>query len=320
MAVTGIQVNPLETMTPEPSADYTRMVSSALGALYNPPEPKVEYQPISNQQTHSKFQIESYQPHTRRTSSSYRNQVNKYSAKYGIDPDLAESMMMVESGGNPSAKSQAGALGLMQLMPATSADIARKLGRTNYDILDPDTNIEFGLYYFKQKLDEFKGNVSLALAAYNAGSGNVRKHGGVPPFKETQNHVKKVLNNWNVRRETRVDMEKHGLKEYVINGKSVILHPSVAEKVMIANQNMIKQTGKGIEISSDYRSYTEQVDIWERSQGGKKFKAARPGKSNHQYGRAIDVSNWGPAEPFLRQVGLIYPMKDDKVHFSFSGR
>jgi hypothetical protein len=101
------------------------------------------------------------------------------SRKYQIDPFLIKAMIIVESGCDPKAVSHSGAKGLMQLMPKT----ARSLGVKN--ILNPEHNINAGTKYFKSLLDRFRGNIKLALAAYNAGAGKVLKYQGVPPFTET---------------------------------------------------------------------------------------------------------------------------------------
>ena len=103
---------------------------------------------------------------------------------------LIKALVQQDSGYNPNAKSKAGALGLMQLMPATAEGLGVK------DPMDPQQNIEGGVKYVKSMLDRFNGNIILALAAYNAGPNAVKKYDGVPPYKETQNYVRNILKNY----------------------------------------------------------------------------------------------------------------------------
>jgi Transglycosylase SLT domain len=107
----------------------------------------------------------------------------------GLDPALLQAVAWQESRGRTNAVSVKGALGVMQLMPGTAAEL-------NVDAGDVVDNIRGGAIYLRRQLDRFGGNVPLALAAYNAGPGAVSKFGGIPPFRETQNYVATILGRW----------------------------------------------------------------------------------------------------------------------------
>ncbi|WJY28928.1 MULTISPECIES: lytic transglycosylase domain-containing protein [Sporosarcina] len=125
-----------------------------------------------------------------RLDTAYSPLIDKAAKRHNVPSALIAAVIKQESGFNKDVVSYAGARGLMQLMPGT----ARFLGVQ--DASDPEQNIMGGAKYLRQMLDQFDGDLTLSLAAYNAGPGNVRKYGGVPPFRETQNYVTKVMHNY----------------------------------------------------------------------------------------------------------------------------
>jgi soluble lytic murein transglycosylase-like protein len=123
----------------------------------------------------------------------YGELIHEKALKYDVDPALVAAVIEQESRFRERARSQVGARGLMQLMPRTG----RWMGAR--DLYDPEQNVDAGVKYIKYLQKRFNGNVKQTIAAYNAGEGNVKRYGGVPPFRETQTYVKKVMRNYEKR-------------------------------------------------------------------------------------------------------------------------
>lgn len=129
-------------------------------------------------------------PSFSKSKDAYDTIIRSAAQQYGVSEGLIKAIMHTESSFNVNARSPVGAQGLMQLMPAT----ARRFNVSN--AYDPTQNIYGGVKYLSWLLKRFKGNTSLVLAAYNAGEGNVDKYNGIPPFRETQDYVRRVMSRY----------------------------------------------------------------------------------------------------------------------------
>jgi len=145
------------------------------------------FRPHLNQQSNTQHSLAAY----KRNQRDYLPDIHRAAKVYRIDPSLLHAIVDIESAFNPNALSKTGAVGLMQLMPNT----AKELGVHNS--WNPQQNIKGGARFFRQLLDTFKQNITLSLAAYNAGAGAVKRAGyNIPPYPETQRYVKKVIKRY----------------------------------------------------------------------------------------------------------------------------
>jgi len=171
-----------------PAAAQIYSWRDAGGRLVLSNSPKAEEHAQDTYEVHGSAAFRATTPvTTSKRSAPYEAAIAEHALRHGVAVDLVRAVIQVESAFNPSAVSPKGAMGLMQLMPAT----AEELGVT--DPFDPEQNIRGGVTYLKRLLNRYDQKLELALAAYNAGSSNVDKYGkSIPPFKETRNYVEKI--------------------------------------------------------------------------------------------------------------------------------
>jgi soluble lytic murein transglycosylase-like protein len=167
----------------------------------------------------------------RKYTNSYNVLIERIGRKYGVPPSLIHQIILVESGYNSLAVSPKGAMGLMQLMPATAKQYGVK------DPFDPAQNIEGGVRYLKDLIKLYKGNTDLILAAYNAGQEAVEEYGGIPPYQETIKYIEKIKRSFRksyIRTKTKI------YRYYDSNGRLIItdkppLPNQVKGKVKVVN-------------------------------------------------------------------------------------
>ena len=162
----------------------------AAASLVSDDQTEIDFQSVLNTEAsaiNESADIKSVSSNAFKSPKELEEFINASSKKYNISTKIIKAVIKAESSFNASSLSGSGAIGLMQLMPAT----AKSLGVKNP--YDPAQNIDGGVKYLNYQLKRFDGNLEFALAAYNAGPSAVIKYGGIPPYKETQNYVKKVM-------------------------------------------------------------------------------------------------------------------------------
>jgi hypothetical protein len=182
-------------------------------------------------------------------AGSYDEVVRYYAEQNGLEPNLIYAIIKTESNGDPYAVSRAGARGLMQLMPGTAVEMGVQ------DIFDPAQNIAAGTQYLAKMISFFDGNLTFALAGYNAGPGAVKKYNGVPPFQETRDYVRKVQS---LQREYR----RSGPPSFIADGavtrrpnSLAFLPPDEREHYVLILSNGSTVRAEGIAENGDYYDY-----------------------------------------------------------------
>jgi soluble lytic murein transglycosylase-like protein len=168
----------------------------------------------------------------RTTRSGYSRKAEEFepfitasSAEHHVRADLVRAVIQAESAFNPLARSHKGAMGLMQLMPATAAELGVD------DPYDPEQNISGGVRYLRVLLDQYSQNEELALAAYNAGPGAVDRYDGVPPYRETRNYIERIRSNAAVETRPSTTMYR---KVEILNGREVVTFTSKPSEGAVA--------------------------------------------------------------------------------------
>lgn len=177
-----------DTIAPVADQESVMPAATAQQSVTPPAAVKTSVTPVDSVQClPSRTAMQSPLERVKKSECLYHPIILQAANRHEVDPAIVKAIIMAESSYNPRAVSKRGAKGLMQLMPKTAEEMGVE------DIFNPEHNINGGVRYYKKLLEQFKGDIRLALAAYNAGIRKVKEHNGVPPYKSTRYYIKKVF-------------------------------------------------------------------------------------------------------------------------------
>ena len=160
----------------------------------------------------------------------YQSTIKRISARYRVDPTLVTAVISTESNFNELAISRSGAMGLMQLMPDTATHLGVQ------DPFDPKDNIEGGVKYLRYLIERFKGDLELAVAAYNCGPSTVDRFGGVPPYGETRRYVKKVFDRYHGKKSMYISPSQSRTVRKIVRADGSIMYTNASPEAYIRTQ------------------------------------------------------------------------------------
>ncbi len=160
----------------------------------------------------------------------FQSTIKRISARYRVDPTLVTAVISTESNFNELAISRSGAMGLMQLMPDTATHLGVQ------DPFDPKDNIEGGVKYLRYLIERFKGNLELAIAAYNCGPSTIDKFGGVPPYGETRRYIKKVFDRYHGKKSMYISPSQSRTVRKIVRSDGSIIYTNSSSEAYIRTQ------------------------------------------------------------------------------------
>lgn len=232
----------------------------------------------------------------------------KASKKYGVDVNLLKAIAKAESNFNPNCTSHCGAMGIMQLMPGTAKGLGVK------DAYDPEQNIMGGAKLISNLLDKYDGSLSLALAGYNAGTGNVKKYGGVPPFKETQNYIKKVNEYLKTKGTTGATVLTYSTKKPTVSTGTSEEQTSKAEinQVVIPSGLQLKRMAKESEADKVQSTASQGTSILAQLGLGSSNQRTSILRLAEESGEVQDTNDVFAYEDYLKFIDLFYVQDENE--------